>query len=188
MATIELALPYLRSNEGGFANISGDRGGETYFGIARNKHPEWPGWAILDSLNLPFHIPKACDQIIEADKRILPLVIAFYQKTYWFYDGIVNQRIATKLFDGVVPMEGDGKHGSAVKALQLAVGRQLQGCNPDGNYGPCTEMLVNRCEPTSLLQSLAYFYGKHYSDVLAANPSDEKFREDWMGRALKLPE
>ncbi|MBX9449807.1 MAG: hypothetical protein KL787_08850, partial [Taibaiella sp.] len=28
------------------ANVAGDRGGETYKGIARNIHPKWQGWGL----------------------------------------------------------------------------------------------------------------------------------------------
>jgi hypothetical protein len=38
-------------NEGGFKliDIAADRGGQTYAGIARNFHPNWPGWHCIDS-------------------------------------------------------------------------------------------------------------------------------------------
>ena len=35
-------------HEGYYANVSGDRGGETYMGVARNLHPNWEGWPVID--------------------------------------------------------------------------------------------------------------------------------------------
>lgn len=187
MAKLVLAMPYLRSNEGGWAYIVGDRGGMTYMGISRTMQPNWPGWVIIDKLNLPIHQPHTCDQILASNPAILSLVLDFYQKTYWCYDGLVSQQVATKLFDGAVNMEGNGRHGSAIKALQLAIGLQSLGCKPDGNYGPTTESLANQCESVQLLKDMAHFFSEHYKEILAANPGDARFREDWLRRAAKLP-
>ena len=33
-----------------YSNNPQDAGGETVWGIARNKHPEWGGWPIVDQL------------------------------------------------------------------------------------------------------------------------------------------
>ena len=35
-------------HEGGYANVSGDLGGETYRGISRKNFPSWNGWEIVD--------------------------------------------------------------------------------------------------------------------------------------------
>ena len=42
MATFDPAFDKMIRNEGGFklTNIAGDRGGQTYAGIARNVHPD----------------------------------------------------------------------------------------------------------------------------------------------------
>jgi len=41
-------------NEGGYKlhNVPDDRGGQTYAGIARRYHPNWPGWRYIDSNDL----------------------------------------------------------------------------------------------------------------------------------------
>lgn len=43
MAIFEKAYDPVRQWEGGWCNVEGDRGGETYAGIARNFWPGWPG-------------------------------------------------------------------------------------------------------------------------------------------------
>lgn len=36
------------AKEGGYANVLGDKGGETYMGISRVYWPSWPGWPVID--------------------------------------------------------------------------------------------------------------------------------------------
>ena len=43
MAIFKKAYEPVRQWEGGWCNVEGDRGGETYAGIARNFWPDWPG-------------------------------------------------------------------------------------------------------------------------------------------------
>jgi lysozyme family protein len=187
MATLELAMPYLKENEGGWSYITGDSGGMTYIGISRKNHPEWAGWAIIDSLNLPVHDASACNQILDANPHICLFVNDFYSRNYWRYDGIQNQDVATKLFDGAVNMEGDGSHGAAIEALQRAINKQYPSVPMTPRYGPNTELMANKCDPDGLLNDLARQYMLHYNAILVAHPEDEKFRAGWMERAVKLP-
>jgi lysozyme family protein len=181
-------MPYLRSNEGGWSYVPGDKGGMTYVGISRVMHPEWEGWRLIDLLNLPVHDAHACNAILDANVQIQALVFQFYATHYWAYDGLQSQDVATKLFDGAVNMQGGGKSGPAIMALQRAIGCQPVNTVPiDGQYGPNTENMANRCEPDSLLQDLARFYVLHYNAILVAHPNDEKFRAGWLARAVKLP-
>ncbi len=190
MATLKAALPYVLANEGEFSNTAGDAGGETLDGIARRMHPEWPGWAVLDKLGLPLADPRAADIIINANVlAVEPLVESFYLQDYWLYDGLADQAVATKLLDGAVNMEGNGRCGSAIKALQQAICKQLAGAvEVDGCYGPATEAAANRCDAARLLQDLALGYVAHYLAILAAHPEDAAFKSDWLERANKLPQ
>lgn len=46
MAEFTPAFEEMIRNEGGYIlhNVAGDHGGDTYAGIARRFHPDWPGW------------------------------------------------------------------------------------------------------------------------------------------------
>lgn len=82
--------------EGGYANVSGDRGGETYKGIARNFWPQWAGWAIVDK-----NKPLKHNQSIK-DDQLESLVKQFYKRNFWDKvegDAIDDQDIAFKLYD-----------------------------------------------------------------------------------------
>ncbi|NDF50116.1 MAG: surface-binding protein, partial [Betaproteobacteria bacterium] len=50
MADFAPAYEAMIRNEGGYVlhDVPGDRGGQTYAGIARNMNPRWPGWALID--------------------------------------------------------------------------------------------------------------------------------------------
>ena len=54
MADFQPAFEKMIRNEGGYKlhNIASDRGGQTYAGIARNSHPNWPGWRFIDANDL----------------------------------------------------------------------------------------------------------------------------------------
>ena len=45
MADFQPAFEKMIRNEGGYTlhNVASDRGGQTFAGIARNFHPNWPG-------------------------------------------------------------------------------------------------------------------------------------------------
>ena len=48
MADFATAYAPLAGFEGGWCNVQGDSGGETYAGIARRYWPDWPGWKLID--------------------------------------------------------------------------------------------------------------------------------------------
>lgn len=78
-------------NEGGYVlhKVSGDRGGQTYAGIARNFYPDWDGWDLIDRNDM--------DNI-----QLTHMVREFYRKNFWGKvkgDKISHQRIAETLFD-----------------------------------------------------------------------------------------
>lgn len=73
----DIAYEELRRDESGYANVTGDRGGETYCGISYNFHPHWAGWAILAKYK-----PLKHGQIIQ-DPELERLLKEFYYQEYW---------------------------------------------------------------------------------------------------------
>ena len=49
MKTFDELFDGVIKHEGYYANVEGDRGGETYMGVARNLHPDWEGWKYIDA-------------------------------------------------------------------------------------------------------------------------------------------
>ena len=116
-------------NEGGYVNhkVKGDRGGQTYAGIARAFHSDWQGWQLIDAGDL------------ESD-QLITFVMAFYRENFWDRlkaSAINSQEIAESLFDFSV---NTGVR-TAVKLAQIVVG-----ANPHGIIGVNTLKKLNATE------------------------------------------
>lgn len=94
MASFDIAITTVLSNEGGYVDNPNDPGGATAFGISANFFPG------VD--------PKTLTK--EQAEAIL-------KENYWRFDGLNDQPLATKLFDMAVNLG----LGTAVKMAQIAV-------------------------------------------------------------------
>ena len=150
MADFNLAIPIVLENEGGLVDNKNDPGGLTKYGISRKAYPN------LDIKNL------TRDAAIE-----------IYRRDFWKFDGVNDQRLATKIFDAYVNMGH-----TAIKLLQKLLG-QVQ----DGGWGPNTQAAVNSRIPELLLQNYRDALVQHYQDIVDANPSEIVFLGGWLVRA-----
>ena len=130
MANFIPAFDKMIRNEGGFklTHIAGDRGGQTYAGIARNAHPNWSGWRIIDAGEL-------------ANVELTGMVRDFYRREFWARiagDAITHQHMAETLFDFAV----NAGSATAAKLAQIVVG-----VVPDGAIGPKTLDALNGYDP-----------------------------------------
>jgi lysozyme family protein len=50
VAIFRISYDLTNQIEGGYVNDPDDKGGETYRGIARKKHPSWRGWYKVDDV------------------------------------------------------------------------------------------------------------------------------------------
>jgi len=99
-------------DEGKYSNVSADKGGETWKGIARNIHKSWEGWKIIDRYKSKPDFPKSLEYLDELEL----LVLEFYQKNFWnIIKGgqILSQEIADSLFNSAVNF-------GPVRAIKLA--------------------------------------------------------------------
>jgi lysozyme family protein len=90
MAQFEPAFEKMLADEGGYLlhEVPGDTGGMTYAGIARNKNPQWPGWALVDKK--------------EFGGSLTPMVREFYRVEFWDKmrgNEISNQDVANTIFN-----------------------------------------------------------------------------------------
>lgn len=150
------------SSEGGFvvSILANDSGGQTCAGIARNYHPDWPGWALIDA------------GVIPSDQRIVDAVRLFYMTEFWNPLSAENMppRIAAQVFDfainaGVTP---------AIKAMQRAIG-----VHDDGIIGATTIGAIR-------LVNIALFVARFNAQRIRYYVGDEKdwphFGRGWMNR------
>ncbi|MBC8054080.1 MAG: hypothetical protein H7Y13_13525 [Sphingobacteriaceae bacterium] len=176
MADFNQAYLITMQNEGGYANDPQDRGGETWKGIARNFWPQWKGWVIVDTIKATN--PPVLNKALAAQTDLNNMVLQFYKSNYWDInklDQINSQQVANQLFDIAVNM-GVGR---ASKFLQQAISPQI---TVDGVIGPKTVAGANAMEPKQLYDAINVLRTEKYNQIIAANPSQAKFKNSWFSR------
>lgn len=151
--------------EGGYklTNIRGDRGGQTYAGIARKKNPQWPGWAHIDRGEMP---PTA-------------MVRTFYRDEFWDRirgDEIADQSIAATIYDFAI----NAGWRTSAKLAQAVIG-----VAPDGSIGPVTLAGLNLANAEEFRKSFALAKIQRYADIVNGDRSQEKFLLGWINRTLR---
>jgi lysozyme family protein len=169
MAEFAQAVAKTEIWEGGYSNNPADSGGETYKGISRRNWPKWEGWKIVDS-SKGYPDFSLC---LDKNLGLQGLVVDFYHKNFWDYDGLNDQDVAWKVFDLGVNL---GK-SHAVKLLQQAVGT-----NQDGVYGPNTERLANNHPPGSLAPLIRTAAENYHKSIVQSHPQDAEFLHGWLRR------
>lgn len=168
MAVFSRAFKKMIENEGGFKlhKISGDKGGQTFAGIARNRHPNWSGWKLIDQ-----NAPKNYDL-----KR---QVQNFYKLNYWNKikgRRIVNQKVADSIFDFAV--------NTGVKtASKLA--QKIIGAKTDGIIGPKTLGKLSEMEAEEFILKYTLEKISYYAKIVNRNRSQSKFLLGWINRTIK---
>ena len=165
MADFDPAFARMMANEGGYAltNTPGDKGGQTYAGIARKWWPNWEGWRAIDAGETP-------------DTH---LVRYFYRDNFWHAvhgDAINAQPVAETIFDFAV----NAGAGTAVKLAQIVVGAQ-----PDGIVGPKTLTRLNAVDPQHFRAAYALAKIARYRDIVTRDRSQIKFLLGWVSRTLR---
>lgn len=152
-------------DEGGYKlhTVAGDRGGQTYAGIARNYHPDWPGWVWIGKGEIP---PAQ-------------LVRDFYRLQFWDplrCGEIKQQSIAATLFNFAV----NAGVGTASKLAQAVVG-----ATPDGKIGPKSLEALNAMHPERFAAAFALAKLARYAQICNLDRSQSKFLLGWVNRTLR---
>lgn len=169
MANFEDAFERALIAEGGYKlhNVVGDTGGLTYAGIARNKNPQWPGWAFIDRGETP---PSS-------------MVRDFYQAGWWNPlrgDDIKDVQVAYTLYSFATNSSAYGAPKTAVKLAQIVVGT-----TPDGVLGPKTLAAINAMDPELFLAKYALARIARYAEIVNRDRSQLKFLLGWTLRSLR---
>lgn len=163
--------------EGGYANVVGDAGGETYCGIVRNANPNWQGWKIVDKYK-----PLKWNQKIQ-NSELEQLVIEIYDSKYYQpikADKINSDMIRTHLYDMVV----NAGTGGAVKILQKAINK-VYGISiaVDGAIGNITLTYANnKAKLNELVNEFINQRRIYYQDLANRKPTNQKFLKGWLNR------
>lgn len=164
MANYLSAIKKTLQFEGGYANVPGDGGGETYRGISRVYHPDWRGWAVVDRKK------RKQGEIIAMLEQD---VIDFYRAQYWDkirLDEVCNDDVAGFVFDWYI-----NSGTSGIKMIQRAVG-----VADDGIIGNKTIAAINNYNGG--IAGLKKQREAFYRAIVANNPSQKKFLTGWLNR------
>jgi lysozyme family protein len=105
--------------EGGYANDSDDRGGETCYGIARVSNPNWIGWPAVDAAtslvcrkrsiittrDAGESVWAAVDEELARYPQVKASALELYRHDYWTplgLDGEADQQLADMAYDAAV--------------------------------------------------------------------------------------
>jgi len=171
------ALKTVLKHEGYYANVSGDKGGETYRGIARIFHPDWPGWEIIDSEKrnkggrLPWNY-KVQHPLLEG------YVAQFYKAKFWdkiLLDQVKDPNMQVIIFDAYVHSGTNG-----IVLLQRVLNSMGQNIAVDGDMGPITVSAVNSVDPQILFRNYKDAREDYYRAI--GTGSNSKFLRGWLNR------
>jgi len=152
MARFDLAIDKTLQWEGGYSAGEHDPGGETNFGISARSYPD---------LNIK---ALTCED-----------AIAIYKRDFWRYDAILDQPLASKLFDMAVNVGSLQAHRLIQRALGLPA---------DGICGPQIIEAINACDPDQLLLELRATLAEFYCRLVMRKPSQKKWLRGWLRRAV----
>ena len=176
MALFEPSYRIGRRREGGYSNVSTDKGEETYCGVSRKYHPTFTGWVIIDQIKLQRHIKN--DEVIK-DAGLEALLYTFYNLNFWnkILGGKINsQAIASYIYDWSLTS------GGALKQVQ-----RLVGVEPDGIFGEATVSAIN--EKGGLLLPMLKDCRMRYYQHLVDNDSTQLANlKGWLNRAKEVYE
>ncbi len=178
-AAFEAAYKVVKKHEGGYANIAGDKGGETYMGIARNISPneKWSGWKIIDAYKKKYGALKN-NQFIPND-NLTALVKQYYYSNWWLpnaLDKVVDADVAVIIFDWCVNSGSNGDRG-VQKVLRDQFSKAIQ---VDGAIGAKTVAAINSIDPETLYQAIKDARIAYYKSIATGN--NAQFLKGWLKR------
>lgn len=181
------------NHEGPYVNHPADRGGETFYGIARRYHSDWPGWPILDSYSLDvkqlLRIHHIDGGIMGDNVELTELTTSFYYDHFWrplnLQAETIPQPLAEAVFDCAVAM-GRSRGGLFLQhALNLINDARIA---EDGAIGPKTlyaiEAADRRGVVSDVIRVMTVLRAIHYYDQVQRDASQQVFLRGWLRRLL----
>ena len=195
MTPFEEAFEMVMGEEGVYSFNPFDPGGETYCGIARNKHPKWSGWEYLD-------MQKTLDNFkVRYRPELKSDVMEFYKDKFWdrisgdelnkydnytplyLFDSAVNIGVgrASRFFQRVLNLLNS-------KQVNKSIQKLYEDMPVDGLIGKRTINAFRNCIKQKryeyLWKTYVIIWGNHYIDIMESDPKKEIF-VGWISR-LKI--
>ena len=176
-------------NERGYVKHRSDRGGETYNGVARNKHPGWVVWVYIDYCKTFPGFPNNIDH-----EGLKPFLRAFYRVEFWQKingDNLADQDLAGLLYDIAVNM-GPGSAGIYLQRILNLLnrkGKDYADIRVDGSIGNNTINALNRyLSRRGRYELMFWIYvqaGGKWMRLATEDPDQEDFMNGWGSRAIR---
>lgn len=180
MSRFDLAIPVVMAHEGTdaypYCDDPVDPGGATIW-----------GWSMLTIKKLgltPRDLGLDQDQFTPGCLKAVSKQRCqeLYKKYFWEdygYGLIVDQNLATKIFDAAVNM--GPKH--AAEFAQKAANSLGAHLTVDGSLGPASVAAINALDGKAMLKAYADQMTAYYMAIIAHNPTLAKFQSNWLKRA-----
>lgn len=170
MANLGILAPFILSHEGGYVNDPHDRGGATNKGVTiatwRQVGYDKDGDGDIDVDDLK--------KITDTDA--IERVMRPHYWNRWKADGIASQSVANIVVDWVW---ASGKHG-------ITKVQKLLGVKVDGIVGEKTLAAINAQNPRALFDKIKAARVAFIEGIVAANPSQRRFRNGWLKRLNRI--
>ena len=170
MANLAILAPFILSHEGGFVNDPLDRGGATNKGVTiatwRQVGYDKDGDGDIDVDDLK--------KITDTDA--VERVMRPHYWNRWKADRITSQSVANIVVDWVW---ASGKHG--ITKVQALLGVKV-----DGIVGDKTLAALNAQPPRVLFDKIKAARVAFIEGIIAANPSQKRFRKGWLNRLNRI--
>lgn len=151
-------LAFTLEAEGGYANLPGDHGGPTKYGIT------------ISTLSAFYGRICTVEDVEEMSEEVAGLI---YQKNFW------NPMACGRMPDGVDLMVWDfGVNAGPTASVRLL--QKLVGCAPDGSFGPKTLGAVLARPAALLVNQLSISQQSYYHSLAGFN----EFGKGWIDRTL----
>nr|GFC83940.1 hypothetical protein [Tanacetum cinerariifolium] len=183
MANFDKAYQIVHGNEGGYANVVNDKGGETYAGIARHWHNDWPGWVLVDTWKAAHGTPKR-GAYIEMP-GLVDEVVGFYRERWdnIMGDQIKSQPIANQLYDFAT---GTGIAVKIAQRVLVGMGYYVGKSGPDNVFGPSTLAALNAANESTFYTRLKAARIDYYHYLVAQDASQGVHLAGWLARANRF--
>ena len=165
-------------HEGYYAYLQGDKGGETYMGIARNYYPNWPGWSYVDRAKREQGGSLPNNYKIEYPE-LNTYVRAFYFSEKWQkhrLDQVKDIAMVKLIFDFVVHSR------YAVREIQKVL-RNMGNISviADNSMGPITLAAINDADTAILYHQIKYQRIAYLKSL-----NEPAFEESWIARVNRF--
>lgn len=182
MSNFDDAIGVILRHEGGYVNHPNDPGGATNFGVSLRFLADYPDLGDFDG-DGDVDAEDIANMTLEDAKHIYK--VAWWDK--YKYGQIVDQTIATKVFDFSVNMGASRAHKLLQQAMNQAFGLKL---TVDGIVGPASMRTINSAtdgdEEQLLLSAYCDCAWQFYQNIANNNPKLKVFLKGWKNRAYGI--